>query len=188
MSKIFIGIDCQTDFIDGALANTEAMNNVVYVNQAQKDCRSAGFDINWTFDTHDENYSKTLESKMVPPHTMRNTAGWGLHPSIEAEANDASFQKPTFGSLEMLNSMMLDDEIEKIDIIVMCGYDTDICGVSNALLLRAGLPNTRIVWLSFASAASSPNNQIAALNVMLANQIEVIDTYDEFKKLLASLD
>lgn len=188
MSKIYIGVDCQVDFIDGALANTEAANNVVYVNQTQKDCRDAGFDINWTFDTHSEDYPNTLESKMVPIHTQLNTYGWMLHPSIEAEADDGSFLKSTFGSLEMLNSMMLDDEIEKIDIIVMCGYDTDICGVSNALLLRAGLPNTRIVWLSFASAASSPNNQIAALNVMLANQIEVIDTYDEFKKLLASLD
>lgn len=190
MSKIFIGIDAQKDFIDGALPNTEAQNNVVMLNQAHEDARSAGFDINWTLDTHGSaaEYAATLEGKTLPIyHCGRNTPGWKLHSAIKAEADDAVYEKPTFGSIEMLNSMMIDNDVEEIEIIVMGGYDTDICGISNALLLRAGLPNTRIVWLAFASAASSPDNQIAALNVMRACQIEVIETYSQYQELLKSL-
>lgn len=189
MSRIFIGIDAQVDFITGALPNTEAQSNVVLLNQAQKDARNKDFDINWTFDTHDEGYAKTLEGQKLPiPHCIKGTPGWELHGAIEAEADDQTYEKPTFGSLDLLNSMIMEDECEPIELIVMGGYDTDICGISNALLLRAGLPNTRIVWLAFASAASSPDNQIAALNVMLANQIEVIDTYADYQKLLETLD
>lgn len=190
MSKIFIGIDAQKDFIDGALPNTEAQNNVVMLNQAHEDARSAGFDINWTLDTHGSaaEYAATLEGKTLTIyHCGRNTPGWELHSAIKAEADDAVYEKPTFGSIEMLNSMMIDNDVEEIEIIVMGGYDTDICGISNALLLRAGLPNTRIVWLAFASAASSPDNQIAALNVMRACQIEVIETYSQYQELLKSL-
>lgn len=189
MSRIFIGIDGQVDFIDGALPNPEAQNNVAVFNQAQKDARDKGFDINWTFDTHKSDYLGTLEGKNLPvPHCIINTPGWQLHPTLEAEADDPCFEKPTFGSIEMLNSMMLDNDIEPIELIVMCGYDTDICGVSNALLLRAGLPNTRIVWLAFASAGSTPENQAAALAVMKSCQIEVIENYRDYKDLLDNLD
>lgn len=189
MSRIFIGIDPQVDFINGNLPNTEAQSNVVLLNQAQKDARYKDFDINWTMDTHGDDYADTLEGKKLPiAHCIKGTPGWELHGAIEAEADDHVFEKPTFGSLDLLNHMILENECEPIEVIVMGGYDTDICGVSNALLLRAGLPNTRIVWLSFASAASSPDNQIAALNVMLACQIEVIDTYADYQKLLETLD
>lgn len=190
MSKIFIGIDAQVDFIDGALPNTEAQNNVVMLNQAHEDARAAGFDINWTFDTHGSaaEYGNTLEGKMLPIyHCGKNTPGWQLHHAIKAEANDACYEKPTFGSIEMLNSMMMDNDIEEIEVIVMGGYDTDICGVSNALLLRAGLPNTRIVWLAFASAATTPENQQAALAVMRSCQIEVIETYHDYQEFLKTL-
>lgn len=83
--------------------------------------------------------------------------------------------------------MMLDNEIEPIELIVMCGYDTDICGVSNALLLRAGLPNTPIYWLAFASAGSTPEKQAAALAVMESCQIDVLNNYSEYKDLLDTL-
>lgn len=189
MSKIFIGIDGQKDFVDGALPNTEAQNNIVLMNQAQNDARKHDFDINWTLDTHGADYMDTLEGKMLPiPHCIKGTPGWELHEALEAEADDPVFEKPTFGSVEMLNSMILDNDCEPIEVIVMCGYDTDICGISNALLLRAGLPDVPIYWLAFASAASSPDNQIAALNVMRACQIQVIETYAEYKALLKQFD
>lgn len=191
MSRIFIGIDGQVDFINGALANTEAQSNVVLLNQASKDCRDKDFDVKWTQDTHGNaaEYSGTLEGKMLPiHHCEKGTPGWELHPTLEAEYEDTVYEKPTFGSLDMLNDMILDNEAEPIEVIVMGGYCTDICGISNALLLRAGLPNTRIVWLAFASAASSPDNQIAALNVMRACQVEVIENYAQFKELLGALN
>lgn len=189
MSRIFIGIDGQVDFIDGALPNPEAQNNVAVLNQAQKDARDKDFDINWTFDTHDDDYPTTLEGqKLSIVHCKFGTPGWELHPTIEAEADDQAFCKPTFGSIEMLNTMMMDNDIEPIELIVMGGYDTDICGVSNALLLRAGLPNTRIYWLAFASAATTPENQAAALAVMRACQIDVLEKYSDYKALLDSLD
>lgn len=185
MSRIFIAIDCQKDFIDGALPNREAQSNVVLANQAQNDARRKGFDINWTLDTHGADYPDTLEGAKLPiPHCIKNSPGWQFHDAVEPEADDPVFEKPTFGSVEMLNSMILDNDCEPIEAIIMCGYDTDICGISNALMLRAGLPNTPIYWLAFASAGSTSDNQIAALNVMLACQIEVIDTYAQYKALL----
>lgn len=185
MSKIFIGIDGQVDFINGTLSNGEAQNNVVLMGYAAKRARDNGFDVMWTMDTHGEDYLDTLEGKMLPiKHCIKGSKGWELHRSLEADADDAVFEKPTFGSLDMLNSMIVDNEIEPIDLIIMCGYCTDICGISNALLLRAGLPNTRIVWLAFASAASAPGHQEAALTTMRACQIEVIENVEDFEALV----
>lgn len=189
MSKIFIGIDAQRDFIDGALPNTEAQNNVVLLNQASIDARNNEFDVIWTQDTHGVDYLKTLEGEKLPvPHCVIGTPGWDLHPAIEAEASDNTYDKPTFGSLDLLNDLMLDNDAEPIEVIVMAGYCTNICGVSNALLLRAGLPNTHIYWLAFASAATSYEDQVAALRVMRSCQIDVIETYSEYKELLKKLD
>lgn len=191
MSRIFIGVDAQADFIDGVLGSPEAQNTVVMLNQAANDARSKGFDINWTLDTHGsaEEYDETLEGKMLPvPHCQKNSDGWKLHSAIEADGGDAVFEKPTFGSLEMLNSMIIDDDIEPIECIVIAGYCTDICVVSNALLLRAGLPNTKIVFLKFASAGSTPYAHDCATQVMKSCQIQVAETYTEYKELLDSLD
>lgn len=187
MSKIFIGIDCQVDFIDGALPNADAIRTIGAVSESAEYARLAGFDVFWTLDTHGDDYPETLESKYVPPHCRQNTAGWALHSKVEIGENDGSFIKPTFGSVEMMNSMMLEDDCEPIDIIIMCGYDTDICGISNALMLRAGLPNTRIVWLSYASAATCPEHQDAALAVMRSCEIEVCDSYEAFREIVNSL-
>lgn len=137
MSRIFIGVDAQVDFIDGSLANKDAQNTVVMLNRAANDAREKDFDINWTLDTHGNpaEYGETLEGRMLPvPHCERDTPGWQLHSAIEAEADDPVFEKPTFGSIEMLNSMMMDNDVEPIEVIVIGGYCTDICVVSNALL------------------------------------------------------
>lgn len=191
MSRIFIGVDAQVDFIDGALANKDAQNTVVMLNRAANDAREKDFDINWTLDTHGNpaEYGETLEGRLLPvPHCERDTPGWQLHEAIEAEADDPVFEKPTFGSIEMLNSMIMDNEVEPIELIVIGGYCTDICVVSNALLLRAGLPNTKIVFLKFASAGTTPYAHDAATEVMKSCQIFVAETYSEYKELLDDLD
>lgn len=191
MSRIFIGVDAQVDFINGALANPEAQNRVANLSCAANDARAKGFDINWTMDTHGNpaEYGETLEGRMLPvPHCEKGTPGWELHSAIEAEADDPVFEKPTFGSLEMLNSMMMDDDIEPIECIVIGGYCTDICVISNALLLRAGLPNTKIIFLKFASAGTTKEAHEAATTVMKSCQIMVAETYTEYKDLLDTLD
>lgn len=190
MSKIFIGIDAQVDFIDGALPNKEAQNNVVLLNQAARFARQHNMDIMWTLDTHGDQaeYNKTLEGRWLPVHhCQKGQPGWNFHRSIEADGDDAVFEKPTFGSIEMLNSFILDNEIEPIEAIFMGGYCTDICGVSNALLLRAGLPDVPIYWLAFASAGSTPEKHQAALEVMNSCQIGIIDQYPEFEKVVTSI-
>lgn len=191
MSRIFIGVDAQVDFIDGVLGSAEAQNSVVMLNRAANDAREKGFDINWTLDTHPDadEYSKTLEGTMLPvPHCEKDSSGWQLHSAIEADADDAVYEKPTFGSLEMLNSMIIDNEIEPIECIVIGGYCSDICVISNALLLRAGLPNTKIIFLKFASAGSTPFAHDCATTVMKSCQISVAETYSEYKELLDSMD
>lgn len=190
MSKIFIGIDAQVDFIDGALPNPEAQNNVIILNQAMRFARDKGMDIMWTLDTHGtpEAYAKTLEGKKLPvPHCHKGTPGWNFHHNIEADGDDPCFEKNTFGSVEMLNSFMLDNDIEPIEAIFLGGYDTDICVVSNALLLRAGLPDVPIYCLAFASAGTTPEAHQAALTVMKSCQIDIIDSYPEYEQIVNGL-
>lgn len=174
MQKILVVIDMQNDFIDGALGTEQAqaiVGNVVRKIQGYK-----GQMVFATRDTHEENYLETSEGRHLPvSHCIRGTKGWEIRGEV-AEALEETgaevIDKPTFGSevlAERLRKLAQKDEIE-IELVGLC---TDICVVSNALLIKAKLPETSIKVDAACCAGVTPKSHDAALLTMKMCQIEV---------------
>ena len=174
MRKILIVIDMQNDFIDGALGTGEAVSIVEAVKEKIRSYPSG--DVMATMDTHGENYLKTQEGRMLPVvHCIRGTEGWKIRADVAALLGDARvFKKPSFGSMrlaEVLKKLSLEEEIE-LELIGLC---TDICVVSNALLLKAAMPEVRISVDASCCAGVTPENHRAALETMRSCQICVVN-------------
>ena len=173
MRKILVVIDMQNDFIDGSLGTKEAAAIVEHVKN--KIASYAPEDIYATRDTHEVNYMETSEGRHLPvEHCIRGTKGWEIREDIEAQRPKAIVvDKPTFGSVAL--AAMLKEENEKEEIeIELIGLCTDICVVSNALLLKAFMPEVKISVDSSCCAGVSPESHDAALTTMRTCQIEVI--------------
>ncbi len=171
MEKLLVVIDMQNDFIDQALGSAEAEKTVAECVDLIAD--KSYTKVIATMDTHGENYMETLEGKYLPvPHCIKNSDGWKLHPLIQ-EALDARgaeiIEKPTFGSINLI------DLVKKIqpDEITVCGLCTDICVISNALLMRAALPDTEIKVVAKACAGTTIAKHNAAIAVMESCQIQI---------------
>ncbi len=177
MKKVLVVVDMQNDFIDGALGTTEAQ---AIVDKAAEKIKNFDGLIFATLDTHNADYINTLEGKKLPvPHCIKGTKGWELNPKIEAALKTHNYtllEKPTFGSLglvdEIYNAVYLkDDKISEITLIGLC---TDICVVSNALLLKANYLDVEIFVDSSCCAGVTPQTHNAALETMKCCQINVI--------------
>ena len=142
MRKILIVIDMQNDFIDGALGTKEAEAIVEAVKEKIRSYASS--DVIATMDTHFENYMETQEGKYLPvPHCIKGTDGWRIRQDIgELLAGAKIYEKPTFGSTAMAEDLKALSEKEEIEL-ELCGLCTDICVVSNALLLKAAMPEVK---------------------------------------------
>lgn len=174
MQKVLVVVDMQNDFIDGALGTKEAQAIVPGVIEKIKSY--AGQKIFATRDTHEENYLETQEGKHLPvSHCIRGTEGWKIRQEIaEAllEAGAELIDKPTFGSeilAERLWGIVQKEEAE-IELIGLC---TDICVVSNALLLKAKMPETVIKVDASCCAGVTQESHEAALLTMKMCQIEL---------------
>lgn len=170
--KILIVVDMQNDFVSMALGTPEAQAIVPEVVKRINEHRAAGDVIIFTHDTHYDYYMETLEGKKLPvPHCIVNTKGWELIPEIEVTENDLFILKNTFGyeGWEEEISNFAVDEIE------LCGLCTDICVISNALILRALYPNMPITVDAKCCAGVTPEKHKAALEVMKSCQIDVIN-------------
>ena len=164
MRKILIVIDMQNDFIDAALGTKEA---VAIVDAVKEKIMS-------TMDTHGENYMETQEGQNLPVmHCIKGTDGWQIRPDIAELLKEATiYEKPTFGSVKLaedLKALAVKEEIE-LELIGLC---TDICVVSNALLLKAAMPEVRISVDSSCCAGVTPEKHLAALETMRSCQIYV---------------
>ena len=172
MRKILIVIDMQNDFIDGALGTAEAL---AIVDNVKAKIRSyAATDVFATRDTHQADYLNTQEGKNLPvQHCIAGSGGWQIRPDIAALLDGAViFDKPTFGSVELarhLASLNAGEPLE-IELVGLC---TDICVVSNALLLKAFMPEVRISVDSRCCAGVTPQKHSAALETMRSCQIHV---------------
>ena len=171
MTKVLIVVDMQNDFVDGALGTKEAC---AIIPAAVKEINDPSYDIVYaTYDTHFENYLDTFEGKHLPvTHCVKGTIGWELNPEIEEALEKRSFrtvEKPTFGSSGLVQEMCA----LHLDEIVLIGLCTDICVLSNALMLRAALYETEISVISAACAGVTPAKHEAALEVMASCQITV---------------
>ncbi len=171
MRKILVVVDMQKDFIDGSLGTKEAQ---AIVNPVIEKMKSYGKpDIYLTRDTHGDNYLDTAEGKKLPVvHCVEGTKGWMLHPEIEALADPSHIiDKPAFGSLELMELLRQENQKEPMEIELV-GLCTDICVVSNALLLKAAMPENTIRVDSSCCAGVTAASHQAALLTMSMCQIE----------------
>lgn len=174
MSRMLIVIDMQNDFIDGTLGTAQARAIIPKVVDKIKNYKGQ---VMYTRDTHDENYLNTQEGSKLPvEHCILGTQGWELHPEIDAlakENNSLIFDKPTFDSMGLAGCLNGIQKVAAIDELELVGLCTDICVISNALLLKAILPETRIVVDSDCCAGVTPESHENALKAMAACQIEI---------------
>ena len=174
MSRMLIVIDMQNDFIDGTLGTAQARAIIPKVVDKIKNYKGQ---VMYTRDTHDENYLNTQEGSKLPvEHCILGTQGWELHPEIDAlakENNSLIFDKPTFGSMGLAGCLNGIQKVAAIDELELVGLCTDICVISNALLLKAILPEARIVVNSDCCAGVTPESHENALKAMAACQIEI---------------
>lgn len=172
MRKILLVIDMQNDFIDGTLGTPEAVAIVERVVDEIK--KYPASNVFATRDTHSEHYLGTQEGKNLPVvHCVKGTPGWELNPRIAAVLGDALvIDKPTFGSKELAERLAQMSQEDELDITLV-GLCTDICVVSNALLIKAFLPEVPVRVISACCAGVTPESHQAALETMKMCQIEI---------------
>lgn len=167
-----IVIDMQNDFITGSLKNPDAEaivpKIVDYINHFD------GEDVILTQDTHQEDYLETPEGKKLPiPHCIEMSDGWRVESNI-VDAVCAKQKTMIFVRKETFGCIDLTDVIPNEGKIILCGTCTDICVVSNALILRAQYPEREIIVLKDLCAGTTKENHEAALTVMKSCQIDVL--------------
>lgn len=184
MKKILIVVDMQNDFVSAALGSDMAQAIVPAVAQRIMDAAREGEQVIFTLDTHEECYMETHEGRLLPVmHCIRGSEGWQLAPAIE-QARKACpgarvVEKPTFGSAELAHELAGQAQREGCAQgrgmeIELCGLCTDICVVSNALMIRAALPEADMRVRGALCAGVTAAKHDAALEVMRSCQIEVI--------------
>lgn len=172
MQKILVVVDMQNDFIDGALGTKEAQAILPIVRKILEKFEGK---IYFTRDTHEKNYLETQEGKNLPvPHCIKNTEGWQIEKSLQPYAVNI-VDKPTFGSIMLAAELVRENSLEKISEITFVGLCTDICVISNAMLAKANLPETKIIVDALACAGVTPESHQNALNAMKMCQIMVIN-------------
>ncbi len=173
MKQFLIVVDMQNDFVDGALGSAEAVAIVPNVCDKIKNFEGQ---IIVTYDTHNEDYMNSLEGKNLPvPHCIKDTFGWQLNKDVKqalASKDYIEIKKPTFGSTDLPDVIREIAGFEEFEIELL-GLCTDICVVSNALLLKANFPENRISVDSSCSAGVTVDSHNAALTTMKMCQIDV---------------
>lgn len=171
MSKnVLVVVDMQKDFIDGALGTKEA---VAIVSNVEEKIRTFDGEIVFTRDTHFDNYSETQEGKNLPvPHCIKETEGWQIDGKLEQlrTPDMKVFDKLTFGSVELAEYLKENKELESVTLIGLC---TDICVISNALLIKAFLPEVKITVDEKCCAGVTPESHKNALEAMKMCQIAI---------------
>ena len=174
MKQFLIVVDMQKDFVDGALGTSEEQ---AIVPAAARKIRDFDGHIFVTFDTHSEGYLDTAEGRKLPvPHCVRGTPGWALDACIAAALAGkdwSAVEKPSFGSTA-LPQLLADAAGGEPFSVTLIGLCTDICVVSNALLIKAFFPEAPIAADSACCAGVTPEKHEAALETMRSCQIDVV--------------
>lgn len=167
--KTLIVVDVQNDFVNGSLGSEEAQAIIPNVKKKIEEYYNRGDQIILTRDTHYDDYLNTLEGRKLPvKHCVFGTKGWKVVSDLEVP-NCRYVNKSTFGTLQWRNMAWIGDG--DIDLVGLC---TDICVISNALVLKAMFPNTEITVDAGCCAGSTPEKHKAALEAMKSCQINVI--------------
>ena len=174
MQDVLVVVDMQNDFIDGALGTKEA---VAIVTKVEEKIRNFNGTVLFTRDTHENWYLETQEGKKLPvPHCIRDTEGWQIRRELDILRKTEPVDEETFGSTDLaddLVAMNIDDEIKSITFVGLC---TDICVISNALLVKAALPEVPIIVDAACCAGVTPESHENALKAMEMCQVEVINS------------
>ncbi|MCR5775593.1 MAG: cysteine hydrolase [Lachnospiraceae bacterium] len=172
MKKLLIFIDMQNDFIDAALGTKEALAILEPVKEKIRSYPAENIIV--TMDTHGDDYMETQEGKYLPvPHCIKGSDGWQLRPDISELLTGAKiYEKPTFGSTALAADLKALSEKEEIELELI-GLCTDICVVSNALLLKAAMPEVKISVDAACCAGVTPEKHVSALETMRSCQILV---------------
>ena len=171
MQDILIVVDMQNDFIDGALGTDEA---VAIVPKVADKIRNFSGRIIFTRDTHGEDYMDTQEGKNLPvPHCIKETEGWQISPMLQELCKEDPIDKVTFGSESLASILKEANEENPIGSITLIGLCTDICVISNALLIKAFLPEVPMVVDASCCAGVTPESHRNALAAMKICQIKI---------------
>ena len=166
MKKTLIVVDMQNDFIDMALGTKEAVAIVPNVKAKIKEYADQGCEIIYTRDTHFENYLETPEGKKLPvPHCIKGTKGWEIADGLYIDGCKI-IDKPNFGWPNWR-----EEKLEEVEIIGLC---TDICVVSNALIIKANFPDASVKVDASCCAGVTPATHDASINTMRMCQIDII--------------
>ena len=170
--KILVVVDMQNDFIDGALGTAEAQKIVPAVADKIKGWTG---EVYVTQDTHQADYLTTQEGRNLPvEHCIEGTRGWEIAPAVrEALTDFTCLTKPTFGSSSLAETLAIVNQNEPIEEIVLTGLCTDICVISNAMTLKAFLPEVPLAVDAACCAGVTPESHQNALNAMRACQIQI---------------
>lgn len=195
MKKILVVVDMQNDFIDGPLGTPEA--RAIVDNVCAKIHEGEWDAVYSTFDTHHTNYLDTQEGKKLPiTHCLMSTYGWEQNDKVWNEAENAehiSLFKPSFGSIDLVTDIFnygSHSDLSDLEVTLI-GVCTDICVVSNALLLKAHYPEMKIVVDASCCAGSTPEKHYMALEVMKSCQVDVVNERtadDDFAYIQNMLD
>ena len=165
-----IVVDMQNDFIDGALGTPEAVAILPHVK-----AKIENFDgkILFTRDTHETNYLTTQEGRNLPvEHCIKGTDGWQIHPKLELLRKTEAIDKPTFGSIALVHLLQRAQDLESVELIGLC---TDICVISNAMLIKAAFPEIPVTVDAKCCAGVTPQSHQNALDAMKMCQIKVVN-------------
>lgn len=174
MAKALIVIDMQNDFVTGALGTPEARDMLPRLVKKLEDIEAEGaVDVIFTQDTHADNYLDTQEGRNLPVvHCIKKTAGWEIVPELQRFTHRAQvIEKKAFGSTR------LPSLIKRYEVVEFAGVCTDICVVSNALLIKAFYPEQRVQIDAACCAGTTPEAHRQALNVMRNCQCRIINEF-----------
>lgn len=176
MSKLLIVVDMQNDFIDGALGTSEAQKIVENVNAKIKKYDEQDDLVIFTADTHEEHYLDTQEGKNLPvPHCIKGSSGWEISSKLFRPQDSPVIEKNTFGSKELgIMLMELERSGEAPESIELVGLCTDICVISNAMIVKAFLPEVPVSVDASCCAGVTPESHENALRAMKTCQIQII--------------
>lgn len=173
MKKLLAVIDMQKDFVDGALGSEQA---AAIVENVVNKIKGHDGDIIVTYDTHHDNYMNSQEGKYLPvPHCIKGTDGWRLDSKVAAalaEKEYKAIEKPTFGSVALIDHIKESYSPEEIEIELI-GLCTDICVVSNALLMKASFLETKVSVDASCCAGVTKESHDAALLTMKMCQVNI---------------
>jgi len=171
MKKVLVVVDMQKDFISGALGTKEAE---AVVDNVAEVIRTFDGEVIFTRDTHTDKYLETQEGRNLPvSHCIIDSDGWQLDKKLASLRTEPVkiFDKPTFGSVALAEYLKENEELESVTLIGLC---TDICVISNALLIKAFLPEVEIMVMENCCAGVTPKSHENALEAMKMCQIKIV--------------